>query len=491
MSIPKILHQLWIGPAPRPVTMMATWQAKHPDFEYILWTEEEFVSRGLVIPPETQAQIDRMEEINGKADIYRWEILHQYGGVFVDADSICVEPLDPLIFFHPKTVAWAAFENETERGKLIATVAMGFVPGHPLCADILSWIRTSPEATDMIPQFKAWYSVGPGVITRFLETGRYPDFTVFPSHFFLPFHFTGAVYDGHKRVYAYQEWGTTKNNYADITALELPEALRDPPADQWVSILIPAYNTPRQYVRECLESIRSQRGSRLGFEVVWVDDGSEPAVAEYMQEELRRFRRTSRFVKVRYIRHSKNMGVAESLARGLETCSHPLVARMDADDVMVAHRLLTQFEYMRSHPEVPLCGTGIRMFRDDPRGKGGRIWLQDRVFPPVQREAFLEAPVPWIMSHPSLMLRREAILALGNYRDVYETYGLTDPDGRRPILDDFDLECRVLKAHGELHNLPMVLMYYRIHPDQVTYGATTENTETHRAALGRILADLG
>ena len=35
-----------------------------------------------------------MEEINGKADIIRWEILYEYGGVFVDADSICIEPID-------------------------------------------------------------------------------------------------------------------------------------------------------------------------------------------------------------------------------------------------------------------------------------------------------------------------------------------------------------------------------------------------------------
>ena len=35
-----------------------------------------------------------MEEINGQADIIRWEILYEYGGFFQDADSICVEPID-------------------------------------------------------------------------------------------------------------------------------------------------------------------------------------------------------------------------------------------------------------------------------------------------------------------------------------------------------------------------------------------------------------
>ena len=39
--IPKIIHQLWIGPKPRPSKFMATWKEKHPDYEYIMWNEED------------------------------------------------------------------------------------------------------------------------------------------------------------------------------------------------------------------------------------------------------------------------------------------------------------------------------------------------------------------------------------------------------------------------------------------------------------------
>ena len=35
MPIPKIIHQLWIGPHPVPTTLMDTWKEKHPEFEYI------------------------------------------------------------------------------------------------------------------------------------------------------------------------------------------------------------------------------------------------------------------------------------------------------------------------------------------------------------------------------------------------------------------------------------------------------------------------
>ena len=45
MTIPKIIHQLWIGPKPRPYKFMKTWEDKHPDYEYILWNEEEIKKR--------------------------------------------------------------------------------------------------------------------------------------------------------------------------------------------------------------------------------------------------------------------------------------------------------------------------------------------------------------------------------------------------------------------------------------------------------------
>ena len=42
MTIPKIIHQLWIGSKPAPIKFMNTWKEKHVKlgFEYIFWNEE-------------------------------------------------------------------------------------------------------------------------------------------------------------------------------------------------------------------------------------------------------------------------------------------------------------------------------------------------------------------------------------------------------------------------------------------------------------------
>ena len=127
-AIPKIIHQIWIGPKPRPWRLMDTFRDKHPEFQYVVWTEAEIAARGFVL--ENTEAFDRMgDSWAGKADILRWEILWRYGGIYQDADSICLEPFDEELL---GKAAFAAYENEAERPGLISVGTMGFPPGHPL-----------------------------------------------------------------------------------------------------------------------------------------------------------------------------------------------------------------------------------------------------------------------------------------------------------------------------------------------------------------------
>ena len=76
--IPKIIHQIWIGPKPAPTKFMDTWKDKNPEFTYIRWNEEEINTRLLKL--RCLNKINEIEELCGKADIFDWEILYNYGG---------------------------------------------------------------------------------------------------------------------------------------------------------------------------------------------------------------------------------------------------------------------------------------------------------------------------------------------------------------------------------------------------------------------------
>ena len=345
-KIPKILHQIWIGPLPAPSNLMRTWKEKHPDFEYILWNEAEIDHRGLEL--SCSREINIMSEINGKADIIRWEILYKYGGYFVDADSICIEPFDA--FFENQT-GFATFENEVVRKGLVATGTMGFIPGHPICRDIIEWIKT-PEGENSIRNFRAWYSVGPALLTKMLETKKYKDIAIYPSYCFLPIHFTGPKYEGHKKVYGYQEWGTAKQSYETMNNVVLPPEFAEPSV--WVSVLISSYNTNPFYVRECLQSIKNQNGY-FGIELIWVNDGSDKEHTNALEAELANFRTNTRFIRVIYKHLLENHRQAYACNRGLESATCELVFKMDSDDIMLPHRIQSQIDYMTKNPDIVCC----------------------------------------------------------------------------------------------------------------------------------------
>lgn len=448
MSIPKIIHQIWIGDKPPPTNLLRTWKDKNPDFEYIFWNEAELVKRGMNF--KCSRQINMINEINGKADIIRWEILLKYGGIAIDADSICIEPFDET--FTTVKEGFATYENENMRGTLVATGTMGFIPNHPLCRDIVDWIA-SDESEESIKSFRAWYSVGPALLTRYLDTGNYPNFTVFSSHYFLPIHFTGDKYTAHKKVYGYQEWGTAKQSYDTMNSVQLPTELLPPPNEsQWVSILVSSYNTKIEFICDCLSSIRMQNGY-LGIELVWINDGSTQENSLLLEKELIKFQNTTRFCKVVYEKIEKNVGTFECLNRGVSKCSNELIYKMDADDVMLPHRLWTQYEFMSANPDAVVCGGGMILFN----GKNNIV--SHKTHPTITWDEFKRNPIDWIANHPTLCMRKSAVLAVGNYNPYFFN---------ETMMEDWDLEMRLLKRFGIIHNIPDTLTYYRIHEDQLT-----------------------
>ena len=84
MNIPKIIHQIWLGPNKRPDIWMDSWKNdyinKYPEWTYKLWTEKEINEINLT----NKKQYENEKFYNGKSDIARYEILYQFGGVFID-----------------------------------------------------------------------------------------------------------------------------------------------------------------------------------------------------------------------------------------------------------------------------------------------------------------------------------------------------------------------------------------------------------------------
>ena len=445
-NIPKIIHQLWIGPKPRPSKFMATWIEKHPDYEYIMWNEEELNRRGLRL--ECMSKINSIEEINGKADIIRWEILFHYGGLFVDADSICIEPFNYLIDQHKP---FCGYENENVRQDLVATGTMAFPKNHPLPRGAIDYIKAN-EVSRAKTGKMAWRTVGPELLTNLLQTNLFSDVVIYPSYYFLPKHATGLQYMGHSIVYAYQEWGSTKQNYEIMNSIELEDIYKEPKT--WVSVLISSYNTNHKYVVECLESIKQQNG-HFGIELVWINDGSNELSTQLLERTLDDFKNKMRFIKIVYKKWAKNMGIGYSLNKGVQMCSNDIIIKVDSDDICLTNRFITQIDFMNNNKDCVIVGCNAYYLKEIDNKKVVQGATNHKYL--LTWEDYKKSPSHWFINHPCVCYRKSAVLAVGNYNE--HTHSL---------YEDFEVELKLLKNFGKLYNIQENLLYYRLHDKQVT-----------------------
>ncbi|HEY8469708.1 MAG TPA: glycosyltransferase [Longimicrobiales bacterium] len=212
-----------------------------------------------------------------------------------------------------------------------------------------------------------------------------------------------------------------------------------------VSVLLPCRNAAA-HLPEAIASLEAQ--TYADFEVVAVDDGSTDATATLLDAWA------ARDGRVRVL-HTPPRGLVPALASALAAAAGELIARMDADDIAEPDRLARQVALLDARPDVVACGTRVRYF---PRGAvrdGARRyeqWLNALTEPEeLARDIFVECPI----AHPTLVVRRAALEAVGGYRDP-------------GWPEDYDLVLRLWAAGGRLANVPAVLLRWRERPDRTS-----------------------
>lgn len=203
-----------------------------------------------------------------------------------------------------------------------------------------------------------------------------------------------------------------------------------------ISVILPAYNAGR-YLREAVQSILDQ--TYTDFEILLLNDGST--------DDTEQVALSFTDPRVRYIPNPHNMGLANTINRGISLAQGELIARMDADDISLPTRFQTQVEYLEAHPEVMLCSCGIQQF-----GAADRLMIGKNNFEQVKVDMLFSSAI----GHASSMWRRA----------FFEENNLLFDQDEFPA-EDYGLWARAVFC-GTLVNTPEVLYRYRIYPEQVT-----------------------
>lgn len=185
-KIPRLIHQIWLGgEVPAKYSLfMDSWK-QLTGWEYRLWKDED-------LSQFSHPLLKRETSLVEKADVLRLEILHRFGGLYVDTDVMCLEG-NFFSYANRQYSFYAGLEpldncyiNPIDDFYLrVGTAVLASVPQYPLVGQCLAEIE---ENVNSHPNSWPVAKTGPDFVTKVIYTHQklLKDAVIFPPTFFYP-----------------------------------------------------------------------------------------------------------------------------------------------------------------------------------------------------------------------------------------------------------------------------------------------------------------
>lgn len=200
--IPPIIHFIWLGSS-LPFTaqkMIETWREHHPGWIIKIWTDADVEPFGL----RNKQAFDKSANFGQKSDIFRYEILYRFGGVYVDIDFECLQPFDSL---HQSCEFYAGISQENNS---LYNGLIGVKRQHPImkaCIDHLEITEPFSYAGNLFCALQILHQSGPHYFTNIFSLAApaceakkialLPPTVAYP----IPASFAGMITDEVKQQY--------------------------------------------------------------------------------------------------------------------------------------------------------------------------------------------------------------------------------------------------------------------------------------------------
>ena len=156
-----------------------SWKRHHPEWDYKLWNDNDIPSYDFI----NKEAFTKAKNFGTKSDLWRYDILYKYGGLYVDVDVECLKPIDDL----HNCFDWYAGHGIVG----LENALIGSKKNHPFTHQLnhsldhafLANINTVEDV---------FVSTGPIYLTKvFFSQKKYwlnnAQFMIFPSDYFSPF----------------------------------------------------------------------------------------------------------------------------------------------------------------------------------------------------------------------------------------------------------------------------------------------------------------
>ena len=226
-------------------------------------------------------------------------------------------------------------------------------------------------------------------------------------------------------------------------------ALRFPDMPK-ISVIVPTYRTPKRFLVEMIESVRSQ--TYPDWELC-IADGSEGdrSVLRILKKYHRRDSR------IRFRINEKNFGISGNTNEALKMASGDFIALLDHDDVLSPDALYEAAEAVRNNPEADLIYSDEDKFSEDVRDRFEPAFKPDFDWEYFRANNYI--------CH-LCVIRASLLREVGGFRDEYNG------------AQDFDLFLRCAEKARRIVHIPKVLYHWRCHQ-----GSTAANPESKPYAV--------
>lgn len=201
-----------------------------------------------------------------------------------------------------------------------------------------------------------------------------------------------------------------------------------------IAVIVPVYNPPVQFLRECLDSVTRQ--SARNWQLLVSDDGStDPEVVTYLTEFTDTYRGDPRVTVIR----AENGGISAAQNRALELVTTEYFGWLDHDDCLNPTCFEVFSERIDANPGVQI------MYSDedkiDSKGKHFELYCKPDF-------------------SPELLLTQMYLC----HFTVFRTDLVREQQGFRSAMDgaqDFDLALRLLPTLSQVVHVPLPLYHWR------------------------------
>ncbi|CAF2890482.1 unnamed protein product [Rotaria sp. Silwood2] len=184
--IPRVFHFIWLNNNSVPDATQQyidLWKTFHPNWEILIWTHETIANRNLSLHNQKRFQ-NSVQSLRQASDILRYEILYQYGGIYIDVDFEPLKNIEPLLH---GVEAFVAYESDY----FICNGILGAIPGHDLTQRLITGLETNLA---LFENGTVNQQTGPYYITRQVKdmqqeqkTTMKDGFQIFAPHIFFPY----------------------------------------------------------------------------------------------------------------------------------------------------------------------------------------------------------------------------------------------------------------------------------------------------------------